>query len=115
MSLMGNFTILPPNSNVVEYVFAFDQALRGYAIITILLAITIVMASLIFLWKGDFIDSSLFAFFNMMFVSFIFTLIKSHVFMDATGKYLRLLSFEKFTLFVVIVVLLAIYKRVSDA
>lgn len=114
MGLMGNFTSLPANSNVVEYVFAFDNALKGYAIITMLLAILIVMAGGIYLWKGDFIDSSLFATFNMTFVAFLFTLIKSKVFMDGTGAYLRLLSFEKFTLFVVILVLLAIYKRVSD-
>ena len=43
MSLMSNFTSIPSGGNVVEYLFAFDHALNGYAVFTLLLAMIIVV------------------------------------------------------------------------
>lgn len=113
--IIDYFTMIPAGSSVVEYFFAFDFAMRNIGIFVVLLAILLVMMGMIYLWKQDFVDSTMYSTFFVTFMGFICTFIRSDVFTDVSGSPSRLLGFEKFSFFVVILVLIAIYKRVSDA
>lgn len=113
-NLVGYFTSLPNGANIVEYVFAFDVALQGYAIISILFALLIVGVIALYFWSQDFVASSLNYLYTVTVIGFLMTLIRSSVFTDLDGNPLRLLSFSKWTIFLVLTVLVAIYDRVSD-
>lgn len=108
------FTQLPANKDVIEYIFAFDHALGGWMVFSILLALMVVYSSAIYYWKQDFTASHVYGNYMILFVAFLFTLVRSEYFVDASGDPLRLLSFAKFSFFLVILILATIYKVVSD-
>jgi hypothetical protein len=112
--IMSNFTSIPVNASVVEYVFAFDNSLANLPMFMFLLGIMLVIAGGVYLWKRDFVDSFLFGCFISLFSGFLMTLIRSEVFVDASGDPLRLLSFNRLIFFIVVLGLLALYKKVSD-
>lgn len=112
--IMSNFTNIPVNASIVEYVFAVDNGLNNLPMFAFLLAIMIVFASGIFVWKRDFIASFLYGAYVSLFSGFLMTLITSKVFVDNAGNPARLLSFEKLTFFAVIIGLLMLYKKISD-
>lgn len=111
--MINNLTQIPSNSPTVEYVFAFDAMLKNYAMFTILLAILIVFMVAIYYWRQDFV----FAFKNSVYIvtfgSFVMTLIKSSIFLDGVNP-ARLLGFEKFTFFLILLVLAVFYEQVSE-
>lgn len=112
--IMNNFTSIPVNSSVVEYVFAFDNSLGNLPMFSFLLGIAIVLAGGIFIWKRDFVDSFQFGLYVASFGGFLLTLIRSEVFLNDSGDPQRLLTFTQLSFFIVLIGLLALYKRVSD-
>ncbi len=113
-NIMGNFTTIPINSSVVEYVFAFDNSLNNFPIFAMLIGASLVFAGGIFVWKRNFVDSFQFSLFVVSFAGFLMTLIRSEVFNDASGNPQRLLTFSKLTFFIVLIGLLALYKRIAE-
>jgi len=112
--IISNFTSIPSNASITEYVFAFNNSLNNYAVFSILIAILIVLTVAILFWRDDFIFAVKNATYLVAFGSFLLTLVKSDLFFDSNGDPLRLVSFVQFTFFLVILSLVVFYEQVSE-
>lgn len=111
--IINNITQIPPNSAVVEYVFAFDFMLGNYAMFSILLALLIVMIMGIYYWRQDFIFALTNSSYTITIAAFIMVLIKSDVF-TIDGNAAHLLTIPKFTFFLFIMIGSVFYEKVSS-
>lgn len=102
------------SNNVIEYIFAIDNGLNNYMIISFLFAIFIILVLSIFFWSRNLSMALLTSSITITITAFISTLIRSEIYTNLEGNPLRLLSFEKFTIFLIILVLSSIYSRVAD-
>lgn len=105
--ISDNFTSLTLNSSFIDYVYAFDNALNHWFIFPVLLACLLVIISGIYILTNDFIAATVFGLTIISITSFFLTLIQN----DAG---IRLLSFNKLSIFVVLLALSVIYKKISD-
>lgn len=113
-NLMQNITQIDSGNNAVEYIFAIDVVLNNYFIISILFALLVILIISSYFWSKDLVMSLVGANFTISVSAFITTLIRSEIYLNSSGDPLRLLSFEKFTIFLILLVLSVIYSRVDD-
>lgn len=105
--ISDNFTDIGNDGSVTDYVYAFNNSLDGVMVFSFLLGIAIVISAAVFSWSQDFVSSIMMGLFISSFLGFLATLVVS----DGV----RLLSFERFAFFLTLLILVVIYKKVSDA
>ena len=104
--LTDNLTAVAKNASITKFAQVFDGILGGWMIFGILLGFLIVFTVSLFSWNRDLIESITFSSFLIMTTSFIIFAIK----IDGV----RLLSFEKFSFFMVITGLALFVKKMND-
>jgi hypothetical protein len=112
--IIANFTQIPTNSSVVEYAFAFNNAMGGYAVISVLLALLVVMIMGFYYWNQDFVFCAKNSLYLITFSAFVLTLIKSEIYLEPSGDPQRLFNFAGFSFFLILLVLLVYYEQVSE-
>lgn len=104
--LIDNLTAVANNASLTRYLHVFDQILGGYFLFGILLGFLVVFTVSLWAWSRDVIQSLTFSSFLITTTTFLLFLIK------IDGQ--RLISFEKFSFFMVITGLALFAKKMQD-
>lgn len=95
------------NGSVVDIVHSFDVIFGGWFIMACLFAVLMVMGMGLYSWSGDFLASFINASFLVSVSAFFFSIIK-------TTSGVQLLGFEKVVIFVTILGLLFVGKKITE-
>ena len=95
------------NGSVPDILKGFDTIFGGWFIVAILFAFLIVLGMAIFSWSGDFLSSFISSSFTISVTAFILSLMR-----DSNG--VQILGFDKVLIFVTILALLFVGKKIGE-